>query len=105
VSDEKLKDFLIHRTIDGVANWDEATRKAVAGKSVDVMKQLDAEGVPYEWPGSIVTGPNTLVCHHRARSADDVRRHSKMGGFPLDDVVEGDTLPEGTMKLTSEMAA
>jgi len=97
----ELNDYLITRTIPGVVGWDNTTRQGVAAASNAVVGSLNesAGDTVYEWVGSVVTGPNTLVCHHRATDADLVRKHSQMGGFPCDSVVEGDTLPPGSMHL------
>lgn len=97
----ELKNFLIERTIPGVMDWDAATRQGVAAASNAVVGSLNASAgdVVYEWVGSVATGPNTLVCHHRATDPELVRKHSQIGGFPCDSVAEGDTLPPGSMHL------
>ncbi len=94
-----LQSFLIERTIPGVSEWSAETRHDVAKKSVDVMNKLREEGTQYEWIGSVVTGPDTLVCHHLAPSEAAVRKHSEMGSFPVDSVILGSSLPEGSKLL------
>jgi hypothetical protein len=102
---QNLKGFLIERHIPGVGAWDDATKQRVAQASNDVIAQLGQRGVPYEWVGSVATGPDTLVCYHRAPDEAAVRQHSTLGNFPIESVVEGDQLPDGSMRLGPRDAA
>ena len=78
-----MKTFIIEREIPGAAGLSDEELSGIAKASCDAMATLDR---PSEWLHSYVAG-DKFYCVHSAASADDVREHARVGGFPADAVV------------------
>ena len=79
-----MKTFIIEREIPGAAGLSEEELSGIAQTSCDAVSSLDR---PYRWLHSYVAG-DKFYCVHEAESAEDVREHARIGGFPVDTVVE-----------------
>jgi hypothetical protein len=79
-----MKTFIIEREIPGAAGLSEEELAGIATTSCDAVSTLDR---PYRWLHSYVAG-DKFYCVHQAESADDVREHARIGGFPVDTVEE-----------------
>jgi hypothetical protein len=74
--------YVIERTLPGAGKMSPADLKAVAQKSCNVLREM---GPRVLWQQSYVTD-DKIYCVYIADSADDVREHAKLGGFPADSV-------------------
>jgi Protein of unknown function (DUF4242) len=79
-----MKTFIIERELPGAAALSEEELGGIAQASCDAITELDR---PYRWLHSYVAG-DKLYCVHVAESADDIREHARIGGFPVDTVTE-----------------
>ena len=79
-----MKTFIIEREIPGAARLSEEELSGIARASCDAISSLDR---PYRWLHSYVAG-DKFYCVHSAESADDVREHARLGGFPVNAVSE-----------------
>jgi hypothetical protein len=94
-----MKTFIIEREIPGAAGLSEEELSGIASTSCDAVATLDR---PYRWLHSYVAG-DKFYCVHQAESAEDVREHARIGGFPVDAVVEVAAVvgTEGTRPMPS----
>ncbi len=76
--------FIIEREIQGANKLTSDDLCQISAKSNDVVASLD---VPYKWITSYVAG-DKIYCVHEAPSADDIKRHAELGGFPADKITE-----------------
>jgi hypothetical protein len=76
--------FIIERNITGAHKLTAENLCEISAKSNDVVSGLD---VPYKWITSYVAG-DKIYCVHEAPSADDIRRHAELGGFPANKITE-----------------
>jgi Protein of unknown function (DUF4242) len=76
--------FIIERDVPGASKLTAAQLKDISAKSNSVV---DGLGVPYKWLTSYVAG-DKLYCVHEAPSADIVRKHAEIGGFPANLITE-----------------
>ncbi|HEY4132357.1 MAG TPA: DUF4242 domain-containing protein [Gemmatimonadaceae bacterium] len=74
--------YLIERNLPGAGNLSPAELKAISQKSCDVLAGL---GPSIQWVQSYVTD-NQIHCIYRAPSAEIIREHARLGGFPADNV-------------------
>lgn len=79
-----MKTYIIERQIPGASALTDEELRGIAATSNDAVAAL---GQPYEWLHSYVAG-DTVYCVHQAESADVVREHARIGGFPADKVTE-----------------
>jgi hypothetical protein len=79
-----MKTFIIEREIPGAS---ELTSEDLCGISTTSNDAVESLGKPYEWLYSYVAG-DKVYCVHRAESADVVREHARIGGFPANSVTE-----------------
>lgn len=79
-----MKTFVIERNIPGASQLSEQELAGIAKASHEAMGQLNR---PYEWVHTYVAG-DRFLCVHRAESAEDVKEHARLGGFPCDGVTE-----------------
>jgi hypothetical protein len=70
--------FIIEREIPGLGNLSDAEFKAIAQKSVEVLRGIGPE---IQWLQSYVTG-DKMYCVYLAPDEATVREHAKRGGFP-----------------------
>jgi hypothetical protein len=79
-----MKTFIIEREIPGASELTEAEICGITATSNDAV---DALGQPYQWLHSYVAG-DKVYCVHQADSADVIREHARIGGFPANSVTE-----------------
>ena len=79
-----MPQFIIERTVPGASTLTPEQLRDISAKSNATVEGL---GEPYRWITSYVAG-DKLYCVHEAESADVVRRHARVGGFPADSVTE-----------------
>ena len=79
-----MKTFIIERDIPGASELSEEELNGIAGTSCDAVTTLDR---PYRWLHSYVAG-DKFYCVHEAESAEDIREHARVGGFPVNSVEE-----------------
>jgi len=70
--------FVIEREIPNAGNLSESELRAVAQKSVAVLKSMGPE---IQWLHSYVTG-NKIYCVYLAPDEETVREHATKGNFP-----------------------
>ena len=80
--------YVIEREMPGVGKLTPAELKAASQKSCGVLHDL---GPQIQWVQSYVTG-DKLYCIYLAPSAEMVREHAKLGGFPANSVNEVGTI-------------
>lgn len=76
--------FIIERNIPGVGNLSAESLKAVSQKSRDVLCKL---GSDIQWIHSYVAG-DKMYCIYLAPSAELIREHARLGGFPANTITE-----------------
>jgi hypothetical protein len=76
--------YLIERNIPGAAQLTDDDLQGITTTSNAAVSDL---GRPYTWRHSYVAG-DKIYCVHEAESADDIREHARLGGFPADLVTE-----------------
>jgi hypothetical protein len=74
--------FVIEREIPGLGKMSEAELRAVAKKSVGILKDM---GPQIQWLQSVVTG-DKLYCVYLAPDEATVLEHARRGGFPANRV-------------------
>jgi hypothetical protein len=74
--------FVIEREIPGLGKMSEAELRAVAKKSVGILKDM---GPQIQWLQSFVTG-DKLYCVYLAPDEATVLEHARRGGFPANRV-------------------
>lgn len=87
-----MRTFIIERDIPGAAELNEQELRGIAQQSCDAMDSL---GRPYRWLHSYVAG-DKFYCVHEAETGDDVREHARLGGFPVNEVVEVAAVLDGS---------
>ena len=76
--------FIIEREIPDAAALTRSELKAIARRSCAVLRQL---GPDIQWVQSFVT-EDKITCVYLAPSAELIREHARLGGFPADRVLE-----------------
>lgn len=76
--------FIIEREIQGANKLTSDDLCQISAKSNQVVADLD---VPYKWITSYVAG-DKIYCVHEAPSAEDIKRHAELGGFPANKITE-----------------
>jgi Nickel responsive protein SCO4226-like len=79
-----MKKFIVERDIAGLGTLSEEELQAITRKSNETLKGMNAE---YHWVESFVTD-NKMYCVHIAPDEATVREHARLGGFPVNRVVE-----------------
>ena len=79
-----MKTYLIEREIPGAASLTDEQLRGITTTSNNAVETL---AKPYTWLYSFVAG-DKIYCVHQAESADVIREHAKLGGFPADLVEE-----------------
>ena len=92
--------FLIEREIPNAAALSPSELTAIAKRSCEVLRRL---GPDVQWVQSFVTG-DKITCMYLAASADLVREHARLGGFPADKVLEVVTVIDPTTAEAGELA-
>lgn len=76
--------YMIEREIPGAEKLTDEELMGITNTSNDAVGELER---PYTWCYSFVAG-DKIYCVHEAESADDIREHAKLGGFPCNLVAE-----------------
>jgi hypothetical protein len=74
--------YVIEREIPGAGALTEAQLHAISQKSCGVLNEL---GPQVQWVSSYVTD-DKIYCVYIAPSAELVRKHAEMGGFPANKI-------------------
>ena len=77
-----MPQFVIEREIPGAGNMSDEDLRAVAAKSMGILKEM---GPKIKWLHSYVTG-DKLYCVYLAPDEDTIREHARRGGFPANRV-------------------
>lgn len=93
--------YIIEREIPNAAALSAADLKAIARRSCDVLQEL---GPSIQWVQSFVT-EDKITCIYIAPSAELIREHAQMGGFPADRVLEVVTIIDPTTAEPGVLAA
>ncbi|MDB4911278.1 MAG: hypothetical protein JWO39_2101 [Gemmatimonadetes bacterium] len=93
--------FLIEREIPNAGALSPTDLKAIAQRSCAVLKQL---GPAIQWVMSYVT-EDKITCVYIAPSAELIREHARLGGFPADRVLEIAVMIDPTTAEENELAA
>ena len=92
--------YVIERTVPGAGQMDGAALAAIATKSNEVLRDL---GPDVQWVHSYVTD-DKITCVYIAPSAELIREHARLGGFPADRILEIATTIDPTTAESNEMA-
>ena len=76
--------FIIERQVPGAANFSVEDLRALSKKSREVLCTL---GSDIQWIHSYVAG-DKIFCIYLAPSADLIREHARLGGFPANSITE-----------------
>lgn len=76
--------FVIERDMPGVGELGPTELKGASQGSCSVLRELGPE---IQWVHSYVTD-DKIYCVYRAPSADLIRRHAQVAGFPANSVAE-----------------
>lgn len=76
--------FIIERQIAGAGDLSSESLKAISRKSREVLCSL---GSDIQWIHSYVAG-DKIYCIYLAPSADLIREHARLGGFPANTITE-----------------
>lgn len=76
--------FIIERQIAGAGDLSSESLKAISRKSREVLCSLGSE---IQWIHSYVAG-DKIYCIYLAPSADLIREHARLGGFPANTITE-----------------
>jgi hypothetical protein len=79
-----MKKYMIEREIPRVGALDEASLRAAAGKSNQV---LDALGTNIQWQESFIAA-DKMFCVYLAEDEAIVRQHAEISGFPATKITE-----------------
>jgi hypothetical protein len=77
--------FIIEREIPNAGKLSKDELKGIAGKSNDVLRDMNRSGTDVQWVQSYVTG-DKIYCVYNAANSDVVREHARRGGFPADSI-------------------
>jgi len=78
--DPAVHQYVIERDIPGASEMTADELKAISRKSRDVLETL---GPDIKWQHSYVA-EDKFYCVYTAPSADLIRKHAELGGFPAD---------------------
>ena len=92
--------FIIEREIPHAAALSPSELKAIAQRSCAVLRQL---GPDIQWVQSFVT-EDKITCVYLAPSAELVREHARLGGFPADRVLEVAAIIDPTTAEASDLS-
>lgn len=79
-----MPQFVIERDMPGVGKLGPAELKGASQGSCSVLRELGPE---IQWVHSYVTD-DKIYCVYRSPSADLIRRHAEVAGFPANSVAE-----------------
>jgi hypothetical protein len=84
-TEETMPKYLIERELPGAGNLSAADLQGIAQKSCGVLQ--GEVGAGYHWIESYVTA-DRIYCVHIAPNQEAVHEHARLGGFPVDRVME-----------------
>ena len=84
--------YVVEREVPNAAALSPAELQAIARHSCAVLREL---GPTIQWNHSYVT-EDKLTCIYIAPSAELIREHARLGGFPADKVLEIATIIDPT---------
>jgi len=93
--------YIIEREIPNAGALSAAELKAISQRSCSALQQL---GPSIQWVQSFVT-EDKITCVYIAPSAELIREHARLGGFPADRILEIATTIDPTTAESNEMAA
>lgn len=76
--------FIIERNIPHAGSFSAETLRAISQKSREALSTL---GTDIQWIHSYVAG-DKIYCIYMAPSAELIREHAKLGGFPADNITQ-----------------
>lgn len=79
-----MKKYIIERDLPGAGKLTRDELGEIAKTSCTTVEEMNK---PYHWLETFVT-ENKMFCVHIAESADIIREHSKIAGFPIKSVRE-----------------
>ena len=92
--------YIIEREIPNAATLSPAELQAISQRSCAVLQQL---GPSIQWVHSFVT-EDKITCVYIAPTAELIREHARLGGFPADRVLEVATTIDPTTAESNELA-
>jgi hypothetical protein len=84
--------FVVEREISGAGQLSASELTAISQKSCGILQQL---GPQIQWVQSYVTA-DKIYCVYIAPSAEMIREHARLGGFPANSVSEVLTMIDPT---------
>ena len=93
--------YIIEREIPNAAAFSAADLKSISQRSCAALQQL---GPDIQWVQSFVT-EDKITCIYIASSAELIREHARLGGFPADRVLEVATTIDPTTAELNELGA
>jgi len=79
-----MKKFVIERNLPGAGNLSSEELQSIAQASCEV---IDGMGNGYQWVQSFIT-EDKIYCIHIAKNEETVRKHAKLGAFPINSITE-----------------
>ena len=95
-----MPQFVIEREMPGAGQLGEDDLKQASQTSCSVLKDL---GPSIQWVQSFVT-EDKITCVYIAPSAEIIREHARLGGFPADRVLEVAAVIDPTTAESNELA-
>ena len=92
--------YIIEREVPDAAALSAADLKDIAQRSCSALQQL---GPSIQWVQSFVT-EDKITCVYIAPTAELIREHARLGGFPADRVLEVATTIDPTTAESNELA-
>jgi hypothetical protein len=93
--------YIIEREIPNAAALSPAELKAISQRSCAALQQL---GPSIQWIQSFVT-EDKLTCLYISPNPEMIREHGRLGGFPVDRVLEIAAIIDPTTAEWNELAA
>ena len=93
--------YVVEREVPNAAALSPAELQALAQRSCDVLREL---GPAIQWNHSYVTEVK-LTCIYIAPTAELIREHARLGGFPADKVLEIATIIDPTTAEPGDLDA
>ena len=79
-----MRTYVIEREIPGASRLTHEELRGITSTSNNAVASL---AKPYKWLHSYVAG-DKVYCFHQAESAEVIREHARLGGFPANLVTE-----------------
>jgi hypothetical protein len=92
--------FIVEREIPNAAALSAADLKGISQRSCAVLRQL---GPGIQWVQSFVT-EDKITCVYIAPTAELIREHARLGGFPADRVLEVAAVIDPTTAESNELS-